>query len=613
MIVHVADGRRDRKSSFKVLTKYVTEGLDPAGLDGSFAAQHGFDDITAYVVADAAGGERKADVEKTLAVEAGNVTSLRTAHVEMSATAARCKVVDDPVIHYILSWREDERPTNDQIFEAARHSLKALGVLDHQYILAIHGNTDNIHCHVVFNKIHPTTFRSKHLEWLHKTLHRAARETEIEHGWRHDPGLYSVYVSQDGTKSVVETAKMRAPLTGQSIPINPKAAKYEMWHGQMSLDRWCKEVAGPRLVEALASESSWSAVHKALADFGLEMQYVGGSSYRIAAKDEAGKVIASIAASKVIRQLSGVALEAKLGAFQPPAADLIGKPTRAYKRDPQARLDRRMERQAARDELHERFKAQVSEIKHQLAEVHRPARQAILAQHNVRRDALFQRQKSMRDSIKGQTSLPNKQAHYTVVRLLVMRESAELAEQKKIALAALAARTPKVPTWREFVQAQAQLGDQAAISALRGLTYQDKRDAKKGLSADAPLVADEVVRPALFSPQPLQHSDPVVQVMKHMRWEVGTNGTVTYRTRDGQKLFADKGSRIDFEKAQLTDAELKAVLSYAKERWNGQIRISGGDAQFRARVTKAAQAMKIQVLTVGDFAHAHRGGVARDR
>ena len=52
----------------------------------------------------------------------------------------------------------------------------------------MHGNTDNRHCHVAVSRIHPITFKSRNIEWAHKTLHYAARQSEIKHGWTVDNG-----------------------------------------------------------------------------------------------------------------------------------------------------------------------------------------------------------------------------------------------------------------------------------------------------------------------------------------------------------------------------------------------------------------------------------------
>ncbi|EOU2329762.1 relaxase/mobilization nuclease domain-containing protein, partial [Salmonella enterica] len=84
-----------------------------------------------------------------------NTFSLATAAIEMNAVAlqnTRCK---DPVLHYFLSWPVTDNPTHDQIFDSVRQSLIEFGMEEHQYVAAIHTDTNNIHCHIAANRIHP--------------------------------------------------------------------------------------------------------------------------------------------------------------------------------------------------------------------------------------------------------------------------------------------------------------------------------------------------------------------------------------------------------------------------------------------------------------------------
>ena len=82
----------------------------------------------------------------------------------MNAVAAqntRCKA---PAFHFILTWPEHEYPDPAAIFDAAEHAIKTLKLAEHQYVLAVHVDTDNIHCHVAVNRIHPKTFKSRNIE-----------------------------------------------------------------------------------------------------------------------------------------------------------------------------------------------------------------------------------------------------------------------------------------------------------------------------------------------------------------------------------------------------------------------------------------------------------------
>ncbi|HGP2816827.1 TPA: relaxase/mobilization nuclease domain-containing protein, partial [Salmonella enterica] len=89
-----------------------------------------------------------------------NCTSLETAAEEMEYTARQARYAKDdtdPVFHYILSWQAHESPRPEQIYDSVRHTLKALGLPEHQYVSAVHTDTDNLHVHVAVNRVHPDT------------------------------------------------------------------------------------------------------------------------------------------------------------------------------------------------------------------------------------------------------------------------------------------------------------------------------------------------------------------------------------------------------------------------------------------------------------------------
>lgn len=592
MIVKVPEGRRDRKSSFHDLAKYVSEGLDE-DKEKVFSGAPGFDDIAAYVIADGANGQRVSDQEKTIAIEVGYVTSLRTASQEMTETAARATRVDEPIFHYILSWQEHERPNNEDVFKAAKYTLKALGLEGHQYIAAIHGNTDNLHCHVVVNRVDPLTFKPKHLEWSFKTLHRAARELEIEQGWAHDDGLFVVQLDSKGNKYVVESSKQRSLETLlPGAPVSQKASSFEVWSGQMSLERWVKEIVSEKIIPVLDDpNSNWDHLHQVLADVGLKIEPTSNAGYRLTAHDKTGETIGSVAASKALRGLSGQNLQLKLGPFVAASPTMEARPTRTYKRDPLARLDKRLQRQAVRDELYKKYQAETAQIKRELSVKFRPAESKIEADYKQKSKELFQRQKNLREKLKADPGISNKQAHYSIIRMMVVQQRFELAENKKKALINLRASKPKVPSWREYVETKAQSGDEAAISALQGLIYQEKRNAKK---KSVPLPSEDK-QPSVHAPLGHQFDDPRPSPLRNFIWKVSGNGNVIYSHKSGERIFTDSGNKLNFDKATVSDAELDVVLRYAKDKWNGKLKLAGGDENFKKRLVDKANKLGIKI------------------
>jgi len=58
-----------------------------------------------------------------------------------------------PVYHYTLAWHPSETLTMERQMEAARESLKALGLDDRQALIVGHNDTDHPHVHVVVNLV----------------------------------------------------------------------------------------------------------------------------------------------------------------------------------------------------------------------------------------------------------------------------------------------------------------------------------------------------------------------------------------------------------------------------------------------------------------------------
>ncbi|MFO6428353.1 relaxase/mobilization nuclease domain-containing protein [Escherichia coli] len=57
-----------------------------------------------------------------------NCFGIENGAAEMDAVALLEPALSGPVYHAILSWREEDNPTNEQIFECARYALKALNM-----------------------------------------------------------------------------------------------------------------------------------------------------------------------------------------------------------------------------------------------------------------------------------------------------------------------------------------------------------------------------------------------------------------------------------------------------------------------------------------------------
>ena len=588
MIVHVAPGRRDGRSSFKKLSSYITDGIMQSG---ESPLKTSWDYLTQYITKESV-LNALGDVEKTIAVEIGNLESLKTAPHEMRAVAARNTRQKDPVYHYILSWPENEQPTPEDIFAAARHTLKALGMQDHQYIVAIHADTDNLHAHIEVNRIHPKTFRAARLEWAHATLHKAARESELTFGWRHDKGIYEV-VEVNGMKHIVRSARTTDP---NLAAVCRAANRFETWSGVQSLESWCKGAPAEELKAVLKATktSNWQDIHRILARYGLELRDSGSGGMNVydISEEHSGKADKPLVvrASKAFRFLKRAELEQRLGPFEAKASDLIlDEPHYTYKRDPQKRLDRRIARKAQRDALHDRYKEAMSETRTRREIASQELAKRFGTDDQVRLKALNDQYRQQRAVIRsnGRLMPVQKQQAYMLAKLTMTKVREQLKQQIAAERAERRTLLPAVLTWREWVEQQAQLGDEAAISALRGLIYQEKREGKK---VEGVVEGENAILPT--SPQ---DTDPYVRAIQNIVWKVARNGRVIYTFKSGEAGFVDEGEKLTFGQKVVSNEALMVSLRYAADKWGYELQLSGGDVAFKARVVHMAVEIGIKI------------------
>lgn len=290
---------------------------------GRMAEPSEFSDLLNYATAPV---DTKIHGEKCIAVRTHGVSGIETASAEMNAVARKNTRCHDPVYHFILSWPEHEKPTAEAIFDAAEHAIKALGFEEHQYVIAVHANTDNIHAHVAMNRVHPTTYKSRHIEWAKRTLHFAARESEIKHGWTHDNGIYIVQVDGHGKKQIVLNTKHAEAKAEQGTNVHPEIEREDplpAWHDPESLDSWLKTSVAKALKQDLPDLTSWQALHAWLETFDITLKDTGGGGLRLRAiSAETGEIL-EIPVSKGLRLLKRPELEKRWGPFKPPFSNPV--------------------------------------------------------------------------------------------------------------------------------------------------------------------------------------------------------------------------------------------------------------------------------------------------
>jgi hypothetical protein len=247
------------------------------------------------------------DAGRVVHANSRNIRDIRNAALEMMALASdnvRCK---DPVFHFILSWRENELPANEQADEAVDIALKELDLQGCQSVWALQNDTENRHVHVIVNRIDPETGRAIQPagNWTYKALERAARKIEMTQGWEIEKtGRYFVEEGElKERKGGQEEARPRVSRTARDI---------EAHTGEKSAERIGQEIAAP----IIRSAKSWEELHRKLAERGIAFERKGsGAVFHIG-----GTVIK---ASRAGRDISLSKLEKRLGAYHEREASVV--------------------------------------------------------------------------------------------------------------------------------------------------------------------------------------------------------------------------------------------------------------------------------------------------
>ena len=79
----------------------------------------------------------------------------RTVADEMRHEAAASSHVQRPVYHVIVSFDPSDRPTDDEVRQAADRTLKDLGLERHQALIVRHSDTEHPHVHLMVNRVGP--------------------------------------------------------------------------------------------------------------------------------------------------------------------------------------------------------------------------------------------------------------------------------------------------------------------------------------------------------------------------------------------------------------------------------------------------------------------------
>ena len=253
MIAKRIDMRDAAKSRATRLAKYVTDELERAG--------------------------RVADVFTVNCISDDALLAAKEIEI---CQARNTRTKDDKTYHLLLSFPDGERPDKEQMRTMADAAAKALGYGEHQRIAVVHDDTDNLHMHLIINKIHP--------EW--HTIHTPRRDFKIlaELCAKLECDNSLAKTNHEPKKSVTET----------------KARDMEAHSGVESFLSYAKGKATP----ILAAMRSWEELHSALAEAGMTLRLKGNGLVMV---DHTGTVV--VKASTIARDFSKAKLKKRFGTF----------------------------------------------------------------------------------------------------------------------------------------------------------------------------------------------------------------------------------------------------------------------------------------------------------
>lgn len=109
----------------------------------------------------------------------------------MRASASRNRRCKSPVYHFVISWRNDERPTDKIMAQVADTTCEALELDEFERLYVAHMDTNHRHLHVVVNRIHPETGKAwnRRQDWV--KIEQSLADQSRELGFEYVPGRHN--------------------------------------------------------------------------------------------------------------------------------------------------------------------------------------------------------------------------------------------------------------------------------------------------------------------------------------------------------------------------------------------------------------------------------------
>ena len=445
----------------------------------------------------------------------------------------RCK---NPVLHFILSWRDYESPTNEQVDEAVNIALKELNLEECQALWALQSDTDNLHVHVAVNRISPETFKPIRPAggWTKKALERASRKIEFLQDWEvEQSGRYEI----NSSGQIFEKKEILQP------EISQKARDIEAHTENESFERFAKR----ETAEILETAKSWDTLHQNLASKGFELERKGNGAI-LKQDDKAVKL------SNISRNSSFSKLEQRLGKFQERKNDIIVKLQSKIFYEENSSDSKKLFWEKYQSEKNNYSEKKSSALK-KLRERQKQERKNLCSQQKAERHKLFSQSWRERGNELNQLRSLFAFVHRKEILELRERQNKKIQELKSHFM-------KRFPSFKDWI------------------AEQDNEDLYRIYRYPEQFIL-------LPEQSGVKISQPRSIDLRNYSARRGTRGSVLYcRHGNFTADFSDTGKRIILNKKKLTEESVAAALQLANQKW-GATQITG-NAEYKELCIKAA-------------------------
>lgn len=541
----------------------------------------------------------------------GQIIKIMDATARAWSQKTKAKKDTNPFYHCVLSWKDGERPTLEQASDAAEKALKSVGLEKNQAFFAIHRDKEHHHhIHIIANRVHPDHLvltGPPRFDYL--ILDKTCREIELEQGWKHDNGPHVVIDGEIKRLTHSQRKQLGLIKDKSTEPGAPsvKSRMAEVASGMPPLASWLKNKVGPELM----ATKNWDEFHRACADRGLSVIKVkSGLIFETQILDKTTQT----KASAVHYSLSLGRLTQRFGEFSPAkeGGRLVNQEGRIYGRtyndyvaryvcglDPDAnenpgrtgQTEKRTKAALARAEARKALFEQFKEEKYNAKDRRKAARDEMREVHIDEKKDLIKHLSSVKKetvaNLRVQFGDQVGKSLWAAKKTAAMEALAEKQRCERLALTHAHSME-----WLPWLERQAAAGNEAAISALRGLRYRAQRERNR---VKAGFEGEDLgeVRPEQSNQNGITGTEREAFNIRNAQLRITEQHNVEYLDDQGKVRLTDQGPRIEMAEENDEDA-MRAGLLLASEKYGGEVFITGTDV-FRARAAKEAMSLGIKV------------------